>query len=151
MNKPIKSLSKTPTFGFTLIEMTIVVLIMAILAAEAVPAYLGLRTRVVLRSSAELMLGALAEGRLQAIKENRRVTIDFAPLLTSIGTQSTVSGNNLGTIIIEPRLATLTDPTAAGSVDFSRDGYKIRFGVTAIGQGYICVPATFKSPGYSAC
>lgn len=63
--------------GFTLVELMIVVVLMAILAAIAAPAYQNYMTRSRLNGAARLVLADLASARMDAVKMNRRVQVYF--------------------------------------------------------------------------
>lgn len=85
--------------AFTLIEMVIVVLILAVLATAAVPPYLAMRDRNALRGSAEQMLSVLAEHRLRAVKENFPVEVNFEPTLDFVAERVDIKDNTLGDIV----------------------------------------------------
>lgn len=63
--------------GFTLVELMIVVVLMAILAAIAAPAYRNYMARSRLNGAARLVLTDLASARMDAVKMNRRVEVYF--------------------------------------------------------------------------
>jgi prepilin-type N-terminal cleavage/methylation domain-containing protein len=69
--------------GFTLVELMIVVVLIAILAVIATPAYRNYMARSRLNGAARLVLSDLASARMDAVKMNRRVQIYFAGGYTS--------------------------------------------------------------------
>lgn len=65
--------------GFTLIEMIVLIIIMAVLSATAVPAYSRLRDRAVFQVRVNQLVSFLANARAQAIDLKTRVEMRFDP------------------------------------------------------------------------
>ena len=63
--------------GFTLIEIIIVIAILGILGAIAMPSFNVWRQNAQVRSDARLVMGALQQARVEAITRNESVTMDF--------------------------------------------------------------------------
>jgi len=63
--------------GFTLVELMIVVLLMALLAAIAAPAYRTYMARSRVSGAARMVQSDLAAARMDAVNMNRRVKVDF--------------------------------------------------------------------------
>lgn len=70
--KPSKS-------GFTLMELMIVIAIIGILSAVALPNFIGSRDDSMLKSAARGLLGDIAKTRTGAIKDNQNWSIVFQP------------------------------------------------------------------------
>jgi type IV fimbrial biogenesis protein FimT len=64
--------------GFTLIEMLVVIGIMAITVAIAVPAFSAWRESTALQSATETLMAHLKQARLMAVSGNRTVRVVFA-------------------------------------------------------------------------
>ena len=65
--------------GFTLLEAIIVIAIAGILSAIAIPSYLEQRPKYNLDSAADDVQMALNAARVEAIKSNNTVTVNFDP------------------------------------------------------------------------
>jgi len=63
--------------GFTLIEVMIVIVIIAIMTGVAVPAFSDWRQSQALRSASQSLLSHMKQARVLAISENRNVSISF--------------------------------------------------------------------------
>lgn len=61
--------------GFTLIEVTVVIAIMAITAAIGTPSFISFRERIEVRNNASRLLQLLEYARVRAITSSQRVTI----------------------------------------------------------------------------
>lgn len=141
-----------PQKGFSLIETVVVVAIIALLAVAAAPSFTDTRDRNYVKSASEQFLGRLADVRLEAMKRNEVVEVDFDDLIAEFGAERgvTVSDPTYGTLEIEPKLGMLVDTSSAGYVDIQRGNFTLRFGVSPIGQGYICGPVDGNA-GYPPC
>ena len=64
--------------GFTIFEVMIVVAIMAVLAAIAVPNMIGWRAEAKLRGAVENLRGDLNAAKMMAVRENAFVVINFS-------------------------------------------------------------------------
>jgi type II secretion system protein H len=71
--------SKTGAGGFSLIEMMVVVLILAIVAAIAIPNLIAWRSGMNLRAAVEELRSDLESARARAVKENAQITVAFIP------------------------------------------------------------------------
>lgn len=139
--------------GFTLIEVLIAVLVLTTLALMAFPAMRDMQDRNYLKASAETMVAELAEARMRAMASNGPVTISFSDILAEVELENgvTVTDPTFSDLVLEPKLAVLADATSAGYVDFTKGNFSIRFGVTPIGQGFICDPGNGNPVGYPPC
>lgn len=63
--------------GFTIVEVTIVVAIMAIVAAFAIPSMLGSRSDAKLRGVVANLKGDLNTAKMMAVRENALVVVQF--------------------------------------------------------------------------
>ena len=145
--------------GFTLTEAVIVLVIIGILSAWAVPSFMGMRDRLALRAAGEDFLTSLAEARLAAAKQGSPLTVNFNttvarfPSRVALVEDTTVgSGSSTpGKVIIEPRLGMLATPGDAGKFELQSGEYRLRFELSPVAQGRLCDPGTGKNPGVPAC
>ena len=72
--KHVSSLRKS---GFTLIEMMVVIAIISIVASVAVPSFSSLFDKYRLRGAADALFGDLQAARMEAIRSNSTVYVNF--------------------------------------------------------------------------
>ncbi len=144
--------------GFTLIELLVTLVVLGVAIAIALPSFTGYRQRQALKAAAEEYVSLLAERRQEAIRSNVITEVDFRTLSAAgrlpPGVQVTAapSMGTDGVVRIDPRRGTLTDLASAGSVTLGIGDYSLRFDVSAVGRGSVCVPSGSQSvPGYRGC
>jgi type II secretion system protein H len=71
--------SNTGSGGFSLIEMLVVIVILAIAAAAAIPHMIDWRNSMQFRAAVNELRNDLESAKTRAVKENATVTIDFEP------------------------------------------------------------------------
>ena len=71
--------SKTGPKGFSLIEMLVVISILAIVAAAAIPNLIAWRSGMQFRAAVNELRNDLESAKTRAVKENARVTVAFNP------------------------------------------------------------------------
>jgi len=71
--------SKTGSKGFSLIEMLVVISILAIAAAAAIPNLIAWRSGMQLRAAVNELRNDLEFSKTRAVKENATVTVNFVP------------------------------------------------------------------------
>lgn len=77
LNKSVEAISMRNRFGFTLMELMVVLAILAIVAAIGVPSFIGWRDDAKLRDAVSLLRGDLEMAKLRAVKENDFVAVLF--------------------------------------------------------------------------
>lgn len=100
--------------GFTLMEMLIAMMILAIIITLAVPSLSGFTANQRLIGAAEQVYSHLQQGRSEAVGRNRPVRINFAVDGTASWAYGMSSANDLCDL-------TVTDATAAGACAISVD------------------------------
>jgi type IV fimbrial biogenesis protein FimT len=134
--------------GFTLVEMMIVVAIVGIGSAIAVPSYLQWNARYQLRQATSELQSNLLQARMAAKNRNIAMTATFlkaadgtysaafGPTLAPLSLPRTVTGGSmiLVTSLGPPPTTTVTDfvasaPGTVGTIQFSQQGLRVAGGV----------------------
>jgi prepilin-type N-terminal cleavage/methylation domain-containing protein len=76
---------KRPPAGFTLVEVIITLVVIAIAAALASPAFLAMAPEMQLRGAAQDLYSSTQEAKILAIKENRSVTLTYGSAGYTLG------------------------------------------------------------------
>ena len=71
------AVNRRASAGFTLLELLTVVAIIATIAAVSIPALLGAVTHAKVRGASSSLAGLIQSGRMQAIKRNKTLTVQF--------------------------------------------------------------------------
>lgn len=77
--------AKKEQWGFTLVEVMIVVAIIGILAAVATPGIMATIPRYRLRAEARELLINFKKAKMEAVKRNRNVVLAFTPAVGALG------------------------------------------------------------------
>lgn len=96
------SLSGGLQFGFSLVELMIVIAIFAVLAAIAIPNIIRYRENTQLRSSATELLGTFRKAQFHAVKNNQNTTLDIVSGATGTVTVKDSGGNTLFVYRVHP-------------------------------------------------
>jgi len=113
-----------PAGGFSTIEMMVTILILAALAAVAMPSFADFTVNQRLRTATYDLIGDLTYARGEAVKRNNRVTIARAGASWAGGW--TVTDNAGNTLRTHPALhASVVETTGPASVIFGLDGHQV--------------------------
>jgi prepilin-type N-terminal cleavage/methylation domain-containing protein len=148
--------------GVTLIELMVAIAVLAIGVALAVPSFVEFRQRQVIKAAAELYMSELGERRMEIIRANPNPgnarVIDFRtvagrlPAGVTIAAGPDMSHNNTNGIVwIDPKLGILDAGSESGSVTLAIADYRLRFDISPVGRGRICVPEGKNPGGYQPC
>lgn len=157
--------------GFTLLELLIVVAVGATVLAWGIPSWRGFLEKDRLRNAAEVTAGALNNARMEAIKRNQTVYVNFVKnssgwgfgVATNSGCDYTdnpsdshycniqrVNGDNFPGVAIDasyqagfdPVRGTLDSASSPNTLTFSSSaGYEVDVSVNVIGSVDICSPS----------
>jgi type IV fimbrial biogenesis protein FimT len=161
---------RRPCRGLTLLEMSIALAVVAVLATLALPSFGSMMSRHRLKAAAEQMSMDLAELRQLATQrgEPMHVNLSAGPqwcyaLAVAGGCDCRVpQGCQLKTVRAKDhpgvtllqaqdlRIEPLPGPTSGGAVLQGSDGAQLRVGLGPLGRAKVCAPAA-AVPGFVAC
>ena len=115
--------------GFTMIELMIVIVIILVVAAMAIPSVMTAMYNLRLRSSGSEVAGLLQSARMQSIQFNRTFSLNCSPQpvnnCTTLYVDLTGTGNGAyGCVVVNPPNCT-NEPAVQlpGTVRFSNAGF----------------------------
>ena len=137
--------------GFSLIEMIIVFVIIGIVSSIAIPAFSSWKEKQSVRSSSQSLLSHMKQARIQAMAENRSVSISFtstsytydANLSGSCGqcsAQVVTLGQFSGKLSLSPtttRTFTSRGTANAGTVTLTAGSESQAISLNVIGRAYL--------------
>ena len=176
----MKDLLRHRQSGFTLIEMMVVIVIISIIASVAIPSFSSFFDRYRLRGAADALFGDLQAARMEAIRNNSTVYVNFAtganwcygmklgsscdctkPASDADYCSLKLVNAQTNTGVTMASNAFTADPTIdplqglvspAGIVTFqSTAGTQAQVGLSLLGMVSICTPSGSNSAGYSSC
>ncbi|MDQ6986653.1 MAG: GspH/FimT family pseudopilin [Mariprofundaceae bacterium] len=146
--------------GFTLFEVIIVVAIIGIVSAVAIPTFSEWRARSAVDNASKTLLAHLKQARVMAMAENRSVSITFTS--SSYTFDADLSGNcglcksrvvpfsefsknlniskNDQAVVAATQTFKSRGTTGANTVYFCLQGFTKRISINIIGRAYLCMP-----------
>jgi len=156
--QPLRHAAPSPQRGFTIIELTVVIAIMGVVATLAAPSFKSVVERWRVRNTTEAMVNTLYYARSEAIKRGGRIGIEKIPKTTPGCTQASTNQEwGCGWFVFqddnsdgkwqssETKLQTYTPPAnidvihQSGGTDIKVDRYGMMSGLNA--KGFVISPA----------
>lgn len=129
MSKQVKKSDR----GFTLIELTIVLVIIGIIAAIASPTFIGLLSRYKLNGALQQLLGAINESQRLAMLRGRSCKIEIDPNNNDITADT---GCLLSDRKIDDEITIRSNFTGTTNIVFSHKGSNTRMGTIVLSSDY---------------
>lgn len=145
--------------GVSLIELMVTLVVLAVAIAIAAPSFTGYRQRQVVKAAAEEYVSLLAQQRMEAIKRNEALLVDFRTLTDRLPSGATIlaapdmsDGGDAGLVRIDPKRGVLAASSRPGGVTIQVGDYQLRYAVTRVGRSSVCRTAASKPiAGYTVC
>jgi len=137
--------------GFTLLEIMIVMIIMAIITAIAIPAFSSWREKQAVHNATQALMAQLKQARVLAVSENRNVSLTFTSTsyifdADTTGTCSTCKkelntlgqySNNLSISPTTTRTFGSRGTVNSGTITFTAGSYSKAIKMNILGRAYL--------------
>ncbi len=138
--------------GFSLLELLVVILIMGVMGAIAIPAFSDWREKQVVRNITQTLLAQLKQARVLAVSGNRSVRISFSPKFYVFDANTTGScstcrneqvnlsqfSDNLSVVSNKNPISFSSRGTAGNAtVTLSAGGHSKKIKINLIGRAYL--------------
>jgi len=142
---------QSESHGFTLLEMMVVMIIMAIVAAIGIPSFSDWREKQAVRNAAQALLAQIKQARVLAVSENRSVRFTFTSTTYTFDADTTGNcsackkesntlsqySNSLSVSPTTTRTFSSRGTSNSGSITLTAGNYSKTITMNVLGRAYL--------------